>query len=278
MEHIELSYLPKQSPVSYLEAHRCKDYNSLKVHMHGHEELLFITSHSLCEVSNNGNRFQVRAPALLLNHSGTYHEVISVSNQGDMYDSRILFFEYSALREIISAFSPAKRLFEGDCCVVTLTDEAAADVHKFYDIIKDEIPLYDSAVCILAALLNKMAYLSKKLPYQSFTSYKNYVFDIIRSISDNPQKSLSLEQWASKYNVSQSKLKCDFYNVTGTTVKAFSLNMRLHKSAALLDDSNVTVAGVAYECGFSSESHFISHFKKIFGVTPGEYRSKRSIG
>jgi AraC family transcriptional regulator len=40
----------------------------------------------------------------------------------------------------------------------------------------------------------------------------------------------------------------------------------------MLKETRVSLAGVAYELGFSSQGHFSTVFRKAVGVTPSEYR------
>ncbi len=44
----------------------------------------------------------------------------------------------------------------------------------------------------------------------------------------------------------------------------------------LIDDSLLTIEAIGNECGFKSNSSFYSAFKKIKGITPGEFKKKMS--
>ena len=63
-----------------------------------------------------------------------------------------------------------------------------------------------------------------------------------------------------------------FKNSTGRTPHACLTNMRITHAKDLLTDGNATLAVIASACGFESESHFQSLFKKQTGITPGKYR------
>jgi len=43
-----------------------------------------------------------------------------------------------------------------------------------------------------------------------------------------------------------------------------------------LKDKSISVAEVAYECGFSNPKYFATCFKEEFGVTPNSNHSKTS--
>ncbi|HEY5072523.1 MAG TPA: helix-turn-helix transcriptional regulator [Caulobacteraceae bacterium] len=65
-----------------------------------------------------------------------------------------------------------------------------------------------------------------------------------------------------------------FPRETGLTVEAWRQKARLiHAIAALSGDASVTNA--ALDCGYDSQSAFITAFRRQFGVTPGRYPSAR---
>jgi AraC family transcriptional regulator len=51
----------------------------------------------------------------------------------------------------------------------------------------------------------------------------------------------------------------------------FVILRRVERAKMLLTDSRLTLYDVGHLCGFASQSHFTRHFKKITGITPGEY-------
>jgi AraC family transcriptional activator of pobA len=66
---------------------------------------------------------------------------------------------------------------------------------------------------------------------------------------------------------------CRFFkDVTGHTLTDFVLRMRVDRAVELLSDSAMSVAEIAYQCGFSSQSYFGRVFKRLKGLTPQQYR------
>ena len=47
---------------------------------------------------------------------------------------------------------------------------------------------------------------------------------------------------------------------------------RVECASALLSSSDLTVAEVAYQCGFNDSSFFIKQFRRYKGTTPRQYR------
>ena len=63
-----------------------------------------------------------------------------------------------------------------------------------------------------------------------------------------------------------------FYHSTGMTVGAFLTHIRLMTAAELLADTELTVASVAAEVGYRSESAFSRAFRMATGSTPARFR------
>ena len=47
----------------------------------------------------------------------------------------------------------------------------------------------------------------------------------------------------------------------------------MQKARTLLRNSIITVENIAYEAGYQNVEHFNRQFKKIYGMTPLEYRN-----
>ena len=62
--------------------------------------------------------------------------------------------------------------------------------------------------------------------------------------------------------------------LTDMSVNDFIKNIRLKKAARLLLENRYTVYEVIYMVGYNDRKHFTQEFKKMFGVTPGEYANE----
>ena|SRR5579883_2748413 len=52
---------------------------------------------------------------------------------------------------------------------------------------------------------------------------------------------------------------------------AYLTQIRLSRARALLRESDMDLAGCAAVTGFSDQSHLVRNFKRVYGVTPGQY-------
>lgn len=88
-----------------------------------------------------------------------------------------------------------------------------------------------------------------------------------------PEK-LTLSDIAASINLCPEECERFFKRMTGMTIFQYLLEYRITKSREFLADPSFTIADVAQNTGFSSQSYFTSCFKKIVGCTPNKYRKK----
>jgi Signal transduction histidine kinase len=101
----------------------------------------------------------------------------------------------------------------------------------------------------------------------------------IQVIEENiDNASYSVEDFVADMNVGRTILYQKIHDIVGMSIKEFILNMRLKRSAYLLEKSDLTVAEVAYQTGFNNAKYFSVCFKKQFELSPSEFKKKVSSG
>jgi signal transduction histidine kinase/DNA-binding response OmpR family regulator/ligand-binding sensor domain-containing protein len=88
----------------------------------------------------------------------------------------------------------------------------------------------------------------------------------------------SVDDFVSDMNVGRTILYQKIHDIVGMSIKEFILNIRLKRSAYLLEKSDLTVAEVAYQTGFNNAKYFSVCFKKQFEISPSEMKKKSSAG
>lgn len=83
---------------------------------------------------------------------------------------------------------------------------------------------------------------------------------------------VSLMEMARECQLSVTHFARSFRLSTGMSPHQWLLHRRIEKAKALLAGSTVPLAQIADVCGFSSQSHLSSVFKKHNGVSPGFWR------
>lgn len=87
---------------------------------------------------------------------------------------------------------------------------------------------------------------------------------------------ISLDEIAQVVSVSKREcLRC-FQKCLGKTPYEYLMDVRMNMAQKLLKDGDSPVLEVALQTGFSNGAYFGKQFKKVYGMTPGEYRQKYS--
>jgi AraC-like DNA-binding protein len=96
---------------------------------------------------------------------------------------------------------------------------------------------------------------------------------VMRFIEANGDRQLSLNEIAQSINVSPWHLCRLFKIATGTSVNQYLLGLRMERAKELLETTCMRVKEIMNQVGIRDESHFARTFKKLFGVSPSQYRA-----
>lgn len=83
-------------------------------------------------------------------------------------------------------------------------------------------------------------------------------------------ENISLVELAQVANLPPLKLLRTFRKVVGLPPHAYLIQLRVQRAKQLLA-AGLPIAAVAAETGFADQSHLHRHFKRLVGVTPGQY-------
>ncbi len=91
-------------------------------------------------------------------------------------------------------------------------------------------------------------------------------------IDKNFQSNITISTLAKVSHLSSSYFMGLFKAATGVGAIQYITQLRAKNACKLLGNSDMSIADVAFECGFRNLSNFNKQFKKLIGCTPGEYR------
>ena len=81
-----------------------------------------------------------------------------------------------------------------------------------------------------------------------------------------------ISELADYCQLSARQLERKFQHVIGTSPKTFARTLRFQEAQRrLMFDPDAELTGLAYECGYFDQAHFIRDFKAFAGKTPSEY-------
>lgn len=91
-------------------------------------------------------------------------------------------------------------------------------------------------------------------------------------IEENLAKNISLQELATLANMDQYRFSRAFKTQMGVSPYAYVLERRIASARRLIENSQLSLAEIAYDTGFSSQAHMTTTFKKRIGITPGGLR------
>ncbi|RZT93240.1 AraC-like DNA-binding protein [Ancylomarina subtilis] len=136
-------------------------------------------------------------------------------------------------------------------------------------------------IILLLQILNLLAeneeeiYLASEAFVESFKHSSNQkLYNVYEYVSKHFQETIDLESAAKVANLSKTAF-CRFIKTkTNKTFSEFLNEMRINYAKKLLVEGKLTIAQIAYECGFNSPSYFNKQFKNYTGLTPQTARLK----
>jgi AraC-like DNA-binding protein len=103
----------------------------------------------------------------------------------------------------------------------------------------------------------------------------NRLDNAIAYISANPTEQITLSALADKVNLSESRFKGLFKEITGFTPGDFIQRKRIEKALEKLGSNpSVSITDLAYELNFSSPQYFSSVIRKYTGKSPAMLKGK----
>ena len=96
---------------------------------------------------------------------------------------------------------------------------------------------------------------------------------VIELMQGDPSRTFSLSEMADSVNLSPPYFCYLFKSITGVPPARYLKSLRMEQAATLLTTTFLSVKEVVRRVGCTDESHFVRDFKRLYGVTPSEYRN-----
>src|SRR5262249_40148940 len=98
---------------------------------------------------------------------------------------------------------------------------------------------------------------------------------VVEYIEEHLDAGPTLEQLAAVARLSPNYFVSQFKRATGLPPHQYVIARRVERAKQLLQtDSDFSLAEVAAHAGFCDQSQFSHHFKRLVGVTPGQFRTR----
>lgn len=100
-----------------------------------------------------------------------------------------------------------------------------------------------------------------------------WLIRVVEKLNEDFAEGLTSESLAAEAGVHPVYLASVFRKFYRQTIGEYVQGLRITRAAALLHDKDIPLTEIAYECGFSDQSHLTRVFKRRTGMTPGVFRS-----
>ena len=99
-----------------------------------------------------------------------------------------------------------------------------------------------------------------------------YVESAIEFLKANYSSRINIESIVENMYLSKDYFRQLFKDVTGQSITSYIQNIRIEQACMMLASTEKSVSDISVKCGYNDIKFFYQTFKKIKGVTPGDYR------
>ncbi|MEF3304456.1 AraC family transcriptional regulator [Paenibacillus sp. GYB003] len=199
-------------------------------------------------------------------------------------------YKFCCMFDMNSLFQPAFAEVGG--WLVKLSDETK----PYYDLPPDAFEAIKSVLSALEAesassSLGKQGFMRIKLleaiylffrHHPAFASFGQPVelspveWDFVKYVNTHfMEETISLEEVAGKFGVSVFVVRGAFKRLLGKNFLEYLHQLRIRRASSLLTATDMSVAEIAYDVGFSSLRSFTRVFKETTGLSATDYRKKQ---
>ena len=132
----------------------------------------------------------------------------------------------------------------------------------------DYLKTIDETILEMFSIISKEQ--SRRISFDGFSTQTR--FDNLRTLIFQNPGSWSVDTMAEYVNLSRSRFSTKYKKLFGTTPNKDLTDAAMLYANKMLYISDICIADLAYECGFTSPDYFIRLYKKYYGTTPGAYR------
>ncbi|HEY0256607.1 MAG TPA: helix-turn-helix domain-containing protein [Candidatus Methylacidiphilales bacterium] len=114
-----------------------------------------------------------------------------------------------------------------------------------------------------------------KLPYMDPEEVPFIVKETMRYATTHLHETFIVKDLASHLRCHPDFLSRKFKQYTGLELSSYLLQIRIGRAKQLLDNPKIGIEDAAEQSGFSDRGHFSKVFRRMTGVTPGQYKKSQ---
>lgn len=146
----------------------------------------------------------------------------------------------------------------------------------FYRTLKTKIPPKNEIDTLIHPLC-EMLELSYIQSQEKAPTSRSFAERVMYYLNTNHTKKISSKDVCERFCCSRSYMSREFNRYTGKTLREYLTELRIKDALVLLESSSLSVSEIAYSVGFDDSNYFSIIFKAKVGMSPREYRKKRTL-
>ncbi|MDB5473851.1 MAG: helix-turn-helix protein [Devosia sp.] len=251
-------------------------------HSHGHIEFNWLTGGSM-DYLFGGEACTIRQNRLVAFWAGIPHQTVALHEAGDARQLNI-YLPMDAFLEMPQLGRLTETLMGGaiiqlapECIGLETLERWHGDYRSGNslraDLVRTEIGTMFRRAAITGWDVLLPAWVEQAAGGRTRTgSPVRYVVRMVRHIVENIAEPLSAQSVARVVGLHPNYATNLFTKVMRIPVQKFVTRVRLIRARSLLFDGSLSIANVAFQSGFVSQTQFYEHFRKAYGMTPSQMR------
>ena len=261
-------------------------YRELALHWHEEMEITFIQD-GTSDYKVGREEFKANGGDIILIPPYCTHSACEIPGKTMISDSIVFHPDYlGASNQDLSASKYLRPMAEGQL----LMQEVIRDSDAGYEEIKEaflealdcfknkpsfyEMLLKEKLLHILI-LLFSYGYIRESDDSHITSENRRHIKSALEYISDHYSEKISISEMAQLAGFSENYFMSLFRQYVGMSCIQYVNHYRIQKAAHALEETTKSVSEIAMIHGFDNISYFNLQFRRTFGMTPREFRSKR---
>lgn len=248
-------------------------------HFHAHLEIYYLIAGER-DYYIRGRNFRVRPGDLVVISGNVMHQTLPVQ---DKVHERILLEIYTPMLSTINRMfgaEPPEKMLTDVAGILHLPTDDREYVVNLLQTLAQEMQLkkygHETIVrCVLAELLAFIVRRTVQEPSEHWESSETKnakILEISNYLVAHSSEKIVLDELAQRFSISKFHLCRTFREVTGFTISEYVNASRVMRARELMMTTDLSIAEVAKEVGFESNTHFGKVFKQQMGKTPMYFR------
>ena len=252
-------------------------------HSHGHIELNWLDDGHM-DYDFDGHPVQIPSKRLALFWAGIPHQTVAVAGEMESQQCNV-YLPLDAFLHMPHVDNLHEIMMGGGVVCLSQDTVGANTLRRWYGDYRSGHPERQDILKVeIAAMLRRAALIGWDILLDPWIApvtnsgrqitATRYVVAMVRHILENLSEPLTVEEVARVAGLHPNYALNLFTSVMRVPIRQFVVRMRLVRARYLLFESHASIANIAFQSGFNSQSQFYSHFRRAYGVTPMEMRKR----